>query len=51
VLYLIKWVGYPEKSEWTEEPLDHLPRALVTAFHKRHPEAPKDVKLKKKKKK
>jgi hypothetical protein len=47
VLYLVKWVGYPEKSEWTEEPLDHLPRAMVRAFHKRHPTAPKDAKLKK----
>src|ERR1700712_2354959 len=47
VLYLVRWVGYPEKSEWTEEPLDHLPRAMVKAFHKRHPSAPKDAKLKK----
>ena len=22
VVYLIKWKGYPEQSEWTEEPLD-----------------------------
>ena len=33
VLYLIKWKGYPEQSEWTEEPLEHLPRALVREFH------------------
>ena len=48
VLYLIKWTGYPEQSEWTEEPLEHLPRALVREFHKRHPEAAMDDKLKKK---
>ena len=48
VLYLIKWKGYPEQSEWTEEPLEHLPRALVREFHKRHPEAAIDDTLKKK---
>ena len=29
VLELIKLKGYPEQSEQTEEPLEHLPRALV----------------------
>ena len=47
VLYLIKWTGYPEQSEWTEQPLDHLPRGLVSEFHKRHLEATMDDKLKK----
>ena len=47
VQYLIKWTGYPEQSVSTEEPLEHLPRALVLEFHKRHPEAAMDVKLKK----
>ena len=46
VLYLIKWKGYPEESEWTEEPLEHLPRALVRPFHTRHPGAAMDDKLK-----
>ena len=48
VLYRIKWTGYPEQSEWTEEPFEHWPRALVREFHKRHPEATMDDKLKKK---
>jgi hypothetical protein len=48
VLYLIRWKGYPDESEWTEEPLEHLPRALVRSFHTRHPEAAMDTKLKKK---
>ena len=48
VLNLIKWKGYPEQSEWTEEPLEHLPRALVHELHTRHPEATMDDKLKKK---
>ena len=47
VLYLIKWTGYPEQSEWTQEPLEHLPRALVREFHQRHPAAAMDDKLKK----
>ena len=45
VLYLIKWKGYPEESEWTEEPLEHLPRALVRAFHASHPGAAMDARL------
>ena len=45
VLYLIKWKGYPEESEWTEEPLAHLPRALVRAFHASHPGAAMDARL------
>ena len=46
VLYLIKWTGYPEQSVRTEEPLEHFPRALVREFHKHHPEAAMDDKLK-----
>ena len=45
VLYLIKWKWYPEESEWTEEPLEHLPRALVLAFHASHPGAAMDARL------
>ena len=45
VLYLIKWEGYPDESEWTEKPLGHLPRKLVEEFHKRHPGATMDNKL------
>ena len=46
VLYLIKWEGYPEESEWTEEPLQHLPRALVREFHGRLSGAAMDARLK-----
>ena len=46
VLYLIKWKGYLEESQWTEEPLEHLPRALVYSFHARHPGAAMDNRLK-----
>ena len=46
VLYLIKWEGYLEESEWTEEPLEHFARALVRLFYARHPGATMDDKLK-----
>ena len=46
VLYLIKGKGYLEESEWTEEPLEHLPRALVRSFPVRHPGAAMDDKMK-----
>ena len=46
VLYHIKWKGYLEESEWTEEPLEHLPRALLRSFHAPHPGAAMDDKLK-----
>ena len=46
VLYLIKWKGYLEESEWTEEVLEQLPRALDRSFQARHPGAAMDDKLK-----
>ena len=46
VLYLIKWKGYLEESEWTEEPLERLPHALVHSFYMCHPGAAMDDKLK-----
>ena len=46
VLYLIKWKGYLEESEWTEEPLEHLPRTHVHSFHTRHHGAAMENKLK-----
>ena len=48
MLYLIKWIGYSEQSELTEEHLEHVSRALVREFYKRHPEAAMDDILKKK---
>ena len=48
VLYLVKWSSYPDVSEWTEEPLNHLPRKRILAFHSSHPEAAKDANLNKK---
>ena len=45
VLYHIRWKGYPVQSEWTAEPLEHLPWAMVREFHEHHPEAAMDTKL------
>ena len=45
-LYLFKWKGNLEESEWTEEPHEHLPRALLRSFHVRHPWAAMDDKVK-----
>ena len=44
VFYLIKWNGYLQESEWSEEPLEHLPCAVVRSFHACHPEAAMDDK-------
>ena len=45
VLYLIKCKGSPVESEWTEEPLVHLPCTLVRAFHASHPGAAMHARL------
>jgi len=43
--YLVKWKGYPERHEWTWEPLCNLTHAdqAVDDFHKSHPAAPRPV--------
>ena len=45
VLDFIKLKGYPEESEWIEEPLAHLPRELVWAVHTSLPEAAMHARL------
>ena len=45
VLYLIKWKGYQEESEWTDEHPEHLPCALVRAFKASHPGDAMDARL------
>ena len=45
-----KRVGFPEEENWTEEPLENFlgPGAmeLVRAFHRKHPNAAKDPRIK-----
>ena len=49
VLYLVKWLDYPDKKDWTEEPLDNFSVGgleKLHIFHRRFPNAPKDYRLK-----
>ena len=48
VHYLVKWLGLPKK-DWTFEPYENFSegvRELLLEFHKKHPSAPKDYRLK-----
>jgi len=48
VLYLVKWLDYPDRQDWTEEPfenfsVDHLEK--IREFHRRNPDTPRDYRL------
>jgi len=48
ILYLVKWLNYPERKDWTEEPFDNFLEGgleKLCEFHRRNPEAPKDYHL------
>jgi len=48
ILYLIKWLDYPERKDWTEESFDNFSEGgleKLREFHHRNPEAPKDYRL------
>jgi len=48
ILYLTKWLDYPEREDWTEEPFDNFSeggREKLGEFHWRNPEAPRDYRL------
>jgi len=46
VLYLVKWKGYPEETDWTEEPYENFNnRKFLREFHRRNPQAVKDKRL------
>ena len=48
ILYLVKWLDYPDRKEWTEEPYDNfLAGGLenLREFHRRNPDTPKDYRL------
>jgi len=48
VKYLMKWVGFPEEENWTEEPLEHFlgsGEGMIRAFHRKHPNAGKDPRV------
>jgi len=48
ILYLVKWLDYPECKDWTEEPFDNFSVGgleKLWEFHQRNPDAPKDYRL------
>jgi len=48
ILYLIKWLDYPEQKDWTEEPFDNFSEGgleKLRVFHRRNPNAPKNYRL------
>jgi len=48
VQYLVKWLDYPERKDWTEEPFDNFSVGgleKLREFHRRNPDAPRDYRL------
>ena len=48
ILYLVKWLNYPERKDWTEEPFDNFSVGgleKLREFHQRNPAAPRDYRL------
>jgi hypothetical protein len=48
VLYLVKWLNYPNKRDWTHEPFDNFSvggREKLREFHRKNPDAPRDYRL------
>jgi len=48
ILYLIKWLHYPERKDWTDEPFDNFSVGgleKLQEFHRWNPDAPRDYQL------
>jgi len=48
IIYLVKWLDYPERKDWTEEPFDNFSVSgleKLQEFHQRNPDAPRDYRL------
>jgi len=48
VLYLIKWLDYPDRKDWTQEPYESFSvggREKLVIFHTKFPDAPRDPRL------
>jgi len=48
ILYLVKWLDYPERKDWTEEPLDNFSVGSLEKlgeFHRQNPDAQRDYRL------
>ena len=47
LLYLVKWKGYPEEVDWTEEPYENLDdKRLLKEYHRWNPQAAKNNRIK-----
>jgi hypothetical protein len=49
VLYLVKWLGWPNKKDWMAEPFDNFSvggQEKLREFHLKYPDAPRDYRLK-----
>jgi len=48
ILYLVKWLDYPDRKDWTEEPFDNFLEGgleKLRTFHRQNPNWPKDYRL------
>jgi len=48
VLYLVKWLDYPDRRDWTKEPFDNFSVGgleKLREFHRANPDAPRDYRL------
>jgi len=48
ILYLVKWLNYPVRKDWMEEPFDNFSAGgleKLWEFHRRNPDAPRDYRL------
>jgi len=45
ILYLVKWLDYPECKNWMEGPLDNFSVGGLQEFHQQNPDAPRDYQL------
>jgi hypothetical protein len=48
ILYLVKWLDYPDRKDWTEEPFDNFSVGgleRLREFHRKNPTAARDYRL------
>jgi hypothetical protein len=48
VMYLVKWLDYPARKDWTQEPYESFSvggREKLVIFHTKFPDAPRDPRL------
>jgi len=48
VMYLVRWLDYPDRKDWMEEPYDNFSVGgleKLREFHRKNPDAPRDYQL------